>query len=260
MAVVSLKNKVKSRNMLAGNIQLPSVISGLKLWLDGKESGTFTFSSGTSVSEWRDRSGQGNNFSQATAANQPTRGSDRLVDFDGSNDQLDAATKFMNNVHNGGSNTIFAILRLDADQDGSYLDSNNLGSNGVGFNLAYEAANDRYLTGINNGNSGQNVVVNTTATSSVAINTTYCLIQRIDADNATAANRHYFYINRGSAIQNNTSSNAVSAANSTLNPRMGNGGLGYWNGKIGEILWYDRDLTDSEREIVRDYLLVKWNI
>lgn len=250
-------------NIVAGVLGAPvSVppVSGYKLWLDGKDSAVFSFSSGSVVSEWRDKSGNAYNFSQGTVANQPTRGSDGLVDFDGSNDQLDAGSKFMNNIHNGGSNTVFAILRLDADLDGSYLDSNNLGSSGIGFNFAYEAANDRYLTGINNGTAGQNVVVNFTANSSVAINTTYCQIQRIDADNATAANRHYFYINTGAAVQNNTATSAVSASNSTLNPRMGNGGLGYWNGKIGEIIWYDSDLSQANRESVRGWLISKWSL
>ena len=34
----------------------------------------------------------------------------------------------------------------------------------------------------------------------------------------------------------------------------------YMDGKIGEMIIYDRDLTDEERGIVTDYLKEKWGI
>jgi hypothetical protein len=45
----------------------PSQLAGLSLWLDAQKGVTGT----TNVTAWADQSGQGNNFSQATAANQP---------------------------------------------------------------------------------------------------------------------------------------------------------------------------------------------
>lgn len=41
------------------------------LWLDAADAGTVTLN-GTTVSQWRDKSGNGNNATQSTAANQPT--------------------------------------------------------------------------------------------------------------------------------------------------------------------------------------------
>ena len=49
----------------------PRRISGLELWLDGSDSSTITLNA-TTVSEWRDKSGKGKNFTQATALSQPT--------------------------------------------------------------------------------------------------------------------------------------------------------------------------------------------
>lgn len=43
------------------------------LWLDAADASTFTFSSGSSVSQWSDKSGLGRNFSQGTVSSQPTR-------------------------------------------------------------------------------------------------------------------------------------------------------------------------------------------
>lgn len=51
----------------------PKSIAGLAVWLDAADSTTITLNSGN-VSEWRDKSGNSRNYSQATAANQPTTG------------------------------------------------------------------------------------------------------------------------------------------------------------------------------------------
>jgi hypothetical protein len=48
-------------------------VSGYSLWLDAADASTFTFSSGTVVSQWNDKSGSARNFTQATVGNQPTR-------------------------------------------------------------------------------------------------------------------------------------------------------------------------------------------
>jgi hypothetical protein len=41
----------------------PRQISGLGLWLDSTDSSTFSFSSGSNISQWRDKSGSSNHFS-----------------------------------------------------------------------------------------------------------------------------------------------------------------------------------------------------
>lgn len=46
-------------------------VAGAKMWLDASDSSSVT-TSGSSVSAWNDKSGNGNNATQATAANQPT--------------------------------------------------------------------------------------------------------------------------------------------------------------------------------------------
>jgi hypothetical protein len=51
----------------------PSTLgSNLALWLDADDSSTLTLN-GSTVSQWRDKSGNARNLSQATADNQPTR-------------------------------------------------------------------------------------------------------------------------------------------------------------------------------------------
>jgi len=47
--------------------------NGLILWLDAADDDSFVYSSGTEVSQWRDKSGLNNHANQATAGQQPSR-------------------------------------------------------------------------------------------------------------------------------------------------------------------------------------------
>lgn len=63
-------------------------------WWDASDESTLT-KSGSSVSQWNDKSGLGRNFVQATAANQPVTGTNTLnglttITFDGVNDGMTA--------------------------------------------------------------------------------------------------------------------------------------------------------------------------
>jgi hypothetical protein len=65
----------------------PGDLSGLSLWLDASDATTLTVS-GSSVSAWADKSGNGYNVSQGTSAAQPTTGLEtqnglNVLSFDG---------------------------------------------------------------------------------------------------------------------------------------------------------------------------------
>ena len=49
------------------------VKNGLLLWLDAADDTTFSYSSGTVVSQWRDKSGLSNHVGQSTVGSQPNR-------------------------------------------------------------------------------------------------------------------------------------------------------------------------------------------
>jgi len=55
----------------------PRTIPGCQLWLDGADTNSLTLS-GSSVTQWNDKSGNGYNFTQATSGNQPTYSSASL--------------------------------------------------------------------------------------------------------------------------------------------------------------------------------------
>jgi hypothetical protein len=80
-----------SQNKSFPTTDLP-VKDSLILWLDAADDTVFSYSSGTVVSQWRDKSGLNNHVIQPTVANQPSRStiknSRKTVVFDGSNDNL----------------------------------------------------------------------------------------------------------------------------------------------------------------------------
>ena len=75
-------------NKWGAAFQPPNVL-GLQAWYDAADSGTFTYSSGTVVSQWGDKSGNNRHLTQATTLNQPNRNGTRnglsTVVFDGNN-------------------------------------------------------------------------------------------------------------------------------------------------------------------------------
>jgi len=83
------------------------------LWLDASDTSTIT-ESGGAVSQWDDKSGNGNDVVQATAANQPTSGSRTLnglnvIEFDGTSVYLRTTASTIK----AQPNTIFLVWQLD---------------------------------------------------------------------------------------------------------------------------------------------------
>jgi len=89
----------------------PADLTGLALWLDADDASTITLN-GSDVSQWDDKSGGGNNASQATAAFQPAYVASSIsgksaLEFDGSDDTLLTSFTIPDN------HTVFYIARSD---------------------------------------------------------------------------------------------------------------------------------------------------
>jgi hypothetical protein len=248
-------------SQISGHLAPPlPPVAGFSLWLDGTDPAQFTFSSSNVVSAWNDKSGNSNNFTQATVAYQPTRTAG-LVTFDGSNDYLTAGSKFMNNMSNGGSNTLFMVFKPSSTNGGFMFDTGANSSSDIGFGF-YNFSSTDFGGFVSRAVPGTSAVTSRNNTRQ-ANNTTGLATIRLDANDATAANRHYFYSNTGAAQQTNAATSAPSASASSHNPVLGSNaptGGDYYNGAFGEILWYPSDLSTVDREAVRDFLIAKWSI
>ena len=95
--------------------------SSLALWLDAADASTITLN-GSTVSQWNDKSGNGRNATQATAANQPTYIANSIngksaLDWDGVNDSMAVSGAISTTLHSvmSGDDTHSIAMVLAAD-------------------------------------------------------------------------------------------------------------------------------------------------
>jgi len=107
----------------------PRNISGLVAWFDADDLSTFTLS-GTEVSEWRDKSGNGYAVTQSDSNNRPARtGTVRgraTVDFDGSNDFLITTSGGLATAYSGDKSLF--VLCVGEMHNAAEVAINNVGS------------------------------------------------------------------------------------------------------------------------------------
>lgn len=223
---------------------LPSLLAPT-LWLDAADTATITESSG-SVSQWNDKSGNGNNVTQSTGSAQPTTGSNTLngknvVTFDGS-DTLTLPSPLFT-IPNGNS-TVFSVSR-QANVDA------------IDFIIGMdEGGADRYVLRYDVGQASVSFRSRNNNVGSVTTSTD---------------NRDYNVIvayrngtEEGIAVNGGTFTTSSSA---TSEDGIDGGNIGsqagtqfYLTGDIAEILLFNRSLASNERIVVATYLKNKWGI
>ena len=217
-----------------------SVKDGLILWLDSSDDSSFSYSSGTLVSQWRDKSGLNNHANQSTAANQPTRNSStnsrKTVTFDGTNDSLSTS----NSLDLSVTHTIFAIAsQTTGTEDAGLVSINNSLNNGLTLHngstyYAYYGDGGKY------------------ATSSITTSTTYIFTKVFKGTSSTT---RQVYLNGTSA----TTTGVIANSDASGVIRLGQQST-YLNGKIAEVIIFNRELTATELKQVHTYLGQKWGI
>jgi hypothetical protein len=216
------------------------VKNGLALWLDAADDTTFSYSSGTSVSQWRDKSGNNSHVSQATSANQPSRSttqnSRKILTFDGTNDSLSTSISLDLSV----THTIFAIAsQTTGTEDAGLVSINNTLNNGL--TLHNGSTYYAYY-----GDGGKN------ATSSITTSTTYIFTKVFKGTSSTT---RQVYLNGTSA----TTTGVIANSDASGVIRLGQQST-YLNGKIAEVIIFNRELTATELKQVHTYLGQKWGI
>lgn len=259
----------------------PKSISGLVAWFDADDAGTFTLS-GTSVSEWRDKSGNGYAVSQSTGNNQPARtGTIRgraCIDFDGTNDVLFSDGTGLSAVYNGDKSvTLFVVGEMHSAAERAINDLGtwvSFGSSVSGTPFAYfrsSAGAGTLQVAIRNdasNSSGGLTAPNQgpASSSSTGNGDFYICSFSVPSQSVVTARIHTVLTNVGDSIASprnqqglTTTSLAARAAGTTTSNRFAVGALGrnsfsdYYPGRLSEILIYNRIVTDSERA-----RLVKW--
>jgi hypothetical protein len=259
--------------ILQNRLWLPDVLRPA-LWLDANDDSTITIATG--VSEWRDKSGNERNFTQGTGGTQPTQtlgglNGQTVLSFNGSQYLTSiSAASVWNFLHNTNGSTVIAVWKAgnvsDPNAVYSLIGNNGALSANIGFYIIYDdrvssSRNNRVISLISRGVSGQNAVVNITADGAHPADTPTIISQVADPNNGTAANRSFLRINR-TLIQNNTDLFAPVATNASFALQIGAAGNNVvpLTGYIAEIIILSSIASNSTRQILEGYLAWKWGL
>ena len=208
------------------------------LWLDASDTSTIT-EVGGAVSQWDDKSGNGWNVVQATAANQPTSGTRTLnslnvLDFDG-NDLLDVDFGFGNEITQ--PNTIFMVVQIDTTATNVQLFDGVDASDRQFFGALAAGGVWRMSAGtvLSGGSQDQNAHILTVIFNGAS--------SSLDVDSANVLSG-----NAGANDLGGVTLGATYAAASGL------------NGAIAEVIVVDGTLTAGEISDTETYLANKWGI
>lgn len=222
---------------------LPYSISGLQLWLDAADTSTIIESSG-SVSQWNDKSGNGNNATQGSGSNQPTTGTvtqngKNVIDFDG-NDYL-ILPSALYSIPNG-DHTIFFISKQDAMSAERLISAAASGT--TRHSAEYTAAGN--IVYFNNASfNNVQASINETAFNVIGF--------------GKSGTTQFIQINNGTAVTDNAGTNisGIDLYYIAVNQLASSGFL---DGNIAEIIIYNRALSAAEKILVYQYLGAKWGI
>jgi hypothetical protein len=217
----------------------PKQITGCTLWMDAADSRSFTFSSGSNISQWNDKSGNGRNT--ATLVGTPVLSNTSIngvqsVYFNGSSGFYGPITNtgttltvFMVVTANVGINTSARAVDVGVISSQSSASFAMNGSTSLGFS---RGASSSYSTIVNG--------------------TPYVYCCKFDGTNGT------LFIN-GLTTGSSASTGAFNYANYGIGQQLTNTSAP-WLGFIGEVIMYSGALIDFERTQVEGYLAWKWGL
>jgi hypothetical protein len=231
-------------------------IAGYSLWLDASDATTFTFSSGTRVSEWRDKSANNYHMTQATSVSQPNRNATQNS-LSAVTMRSGSAEYFMRNTSYDWAHSAFTLLCVIQPRTGEYTAYLSQDGNGT-LQLGQDPSNPSVLSVSRVGQA------TSTSNLTLANNTTGQITFKsagISSGNITVQ----IYKNK-TAASSTTTQNSLGASTiamiggsrSDLAPAItdnyGDGGY------LCEMLVYPSQLSDTDRNKVEDYLIAKWGI
>jgi len=227
----------------------PLAISGCTLWLDGADTSTFT-KSGSSITQWSDKSTSANHCTQATLANAPTVGTApnglTSVLFSSATTQLAS----INNIPYTGASVRSVICVFYLPVTG----------NKIVASFGAAAANNCYDVSIA-AVSGDNVYYPSFYSNDILLNAlTYASIL---VGTPCIIYTYYDGTTMGGWINsaNNQSRSTTPATTSTpLYLGVRQDGYASLNGHIFESIHYNVALTTTQRQQIEGYLAAKWGI
>ena len=225
----------------------PSSISNLYLWLDADDASTFTYSSGSVVSQWNDKSANGYNATQATVAKQPVRSSSpNKVTYDGSNDVMTTSASF-----NGSIFTIFQVVKWNN------FASVMIGGNGSGTDIYFPYYDTSGPTCYSQTATDFGTYVASAAAGLMEIEIRYDGTQ---ATNATKMKYRFAGADQTLSFTGTIASTLSRSGSTTAIGAYDAASVLPFNGYLSELIVYNKVLTTQELSDVRGYISTKWGI
>lgn len=219
---------------------LPVKGSNLVAWFDATDDATFSYGSGSNVARWDDKSGNEHHLYQDVVASSPVRSgsfnSQPIVVFDGTDDFLRTSSS----IDLTNSSTIFVVAR-------SYTSVSDAGVISINDSLASGITiHNGSLAYFYYGGGGQAVSISVTTSETNILTKVW--------DGETSGDRVAYKNGSKSTV------NGVMSDTNASGPLRVGLQTSYLNGLIGEILIYDKNLSDEDINKVHTYLQNKWSI
>ena len=248
--------------------------TNLKIWLDANDATTLTVASGK-VSQWNDKSGTGVNVTQATSANQPAYTTNQIngmpiIQTDGSSTYL-GGTFAVNGLNQISMLAVATPSTITSTLANPYSVNypifywgmeTGTGWGQIGLNLNNVSTATFYNFGWRFGTSqaSSDVFYNPAATPSGAKVMAAAHLNTVEKGyyngfNITTPVAGYSLTSKLTTIANTPNTFFVGHGQ---NPYGGNGYGG--NNKIGEILFYNVNLSNTQLIILQNYLAAKWGV
>ena len=254
---VSSSNPVLTSSTNYGTPWYPTSIPSCSLWLDADDASTVVLN-GADVLQWQDKSGNGNHFGQAVASRQPlyaTAGNEfaprsgvrmtgsakgwltasTTTDFGTTEDGADQFTIFtVVNQYGVGNNAFQQVYGFGRSSDGS-AGSYYILIGTTGGDLSLQQGNGPNFAFSWDPNAGDNIIVQRSNAAGSTLRVTGTVEGTSATKNTNFAGTGHHVI--GYSYLNRTTSH-----------------------EYGEMIVYNRSLTDAEMATVETYLQNKWNI
>jgi len=231
----------------------PGSLSGLWAWWDAADDSTITTDTGVSV--WRDKSPAKRQATQAVGNDQPTRtqtiNGKKVLSFDGTNHNM---------TFSGEARTVETLFAVCQQRDATADAANGsrygvpMGSGGAsrGMRLRMLYADNAFQVDLvySGFTAGTNRIIKTISYA---------------GSNGDIPLAVYSVVRKGASgfqgFINSQSLGTATTSESQTADRIGRALTSeYFIGELAEVIIYSRDVTDSERAKVTDYLVKKWAI
>jgi hypothetical protein len=223
--------------------------------LDADDASTITLN-GSTVSQWRDKSGNNRHASQTTAANQPARtlnglGGRAVVTFDGTNDWLGlSASVFSNQL--SWSYAAVAVKNSATEPTCLFTERVALSNASIGVISASSSILNRA------GGTDAATVIEQTESVAFPVNAAQ-ILGSVQTPTSGAAYRNGNLVASNSATKASLTFRALAIGGNQLNDSSPAVGQQWWPGPVGEVVITNNTLSTTNRQLLEGYLAWKWS-